>query len=55
MLPQVADDVGVAMEKVCGTLGQESSRLTQTMGETLLELYMSLKILKRFREFLPLR
>ncbi|XP_038836313.1 BAI1-associated protein 3-like [Salvelinus namaycush] len=51
----VADDVSVAMEKVCGTLEQESSRLTQTMGETLLELYMSLKILKRFREFLPLR
>ncbi|XP_055749000.1 BAI1-associated protein 3-like [Salvelinus fontinalis] len=51
----VADDVSVAMEKVCGTLEQESSRLTQTMGETLLELYMSLKILKRFSEFLPLR
>ncbi|KAK6311670.1 hypothetical protein J4Q44_G00173340 [Coregonus suidteri] len=51
----VADDVSVAMERVCGTLEQESSRLTQTMGETLLELYMSLKILKRFREFLPLK
>ncbi|RXN16087.1 BAI1-associated 3 [Labeo rohita] len=51
----VADDVNVAMERVCGNLEQESSRLTQTMGETLFELYMSLKSLKRFREFLPLR
>ncbi|XP_028843285.1 BAI1-associated protein 3 isoform X2 [Denticeps clupeoides] len=51
----VADDVCVAMERVCGTLEQESSRLTQAMGETLFELYMSLKTLKRFREFLPLR
>ncbi|XP_030645671.1 BAI1-associated protein 3 [Chanos chanos] len=51
----VADDVSVAMERVCGTLEQESSRLTQTMGETLFELYMSLKTLKRFREFLPLK
>uniref|UniRef100_A0A3Q2R0E3 BAI1 associated protein 3 n=1 Tax=Fundulus heteroclitus TaxID=8078 RepID=A0A3Q2R0E3_FUNHE len=52
---QVADDVNVAMERVCGTLEQESSRLTQTMGETIFELFMSLKILKGFREFLPLR
>ncbi|XP_028267910.1 BAI1-associated protein 3 [Parambassis ranga] len=52
---QVADDVNVAMERVCGTLEQESSRLTQTMGETIFELYMSLKILKGFREFLPLK
>ncbi|KTG05130.1 hypothetical protein cypCar_00022231 [Cyprinus carpio] len=51
----VADDVNVAMERVCGNLEQESSRLTQTMGETLFELYMSLKSLKRFREFLPLK
>uniref|UniRef100_A0A3P8VQ04 BAI1 associated protein 3 n=1 Tax=Cynoglossus semilaevis TaxID=244447 RepID=A0A3P8VQ04_CYNSE len=51
---QVADDVNVAMERVCGTLEQESSRLTQTMGETIYELFMSLKILKGFREFLPL-
>ncbi|XP_010873202.2 BAI1-associated protein 3 [Esox lucius] len=51
----VADDVSVAMERVCGTLEQESSKLTQTMGETLFELYMSLKTLKRFREFLPLK
>ena len=53
--PQVADDVNVAMERVCGTLEQESSRLTQTMGETIFELFMSLKILKGFREFLPLK
>ncbi|XP_019115811.1 BAI1-associated protein 3 [Larimichthys crocea] len=52
---QVADDVNVAMERVCGTLEQESSRLTQTMGETIFELFMSLKILKGFREFLPLK
>ncbi|XP_008327716.1 BAI1-associated protein 3 [Cynoglossus semilaevis] len=52
---QVADDVNVAMERVCGTLEQESSRLTQTMGETIYELFMSLKILKGFREFLPLK
>lgn len=43
------------MERVCGTLEQESSRLTQTMGETVFELYTSLKILKGFREFLPLK
>ncbi|XP_034449552.1 BAI1-associated protein 3 [Hippoglossus hippoglossus] len=52
---QVADDVNVAMERVCGTLEQESSKLTQTMGETIFELFMSLKILKGFREFLPLK
>ncbi|XP_051244026.1 BAI1-associated protein 3 isoform X2 [Dicentrarchus labrax] len=52
---QVADDVNVAMERVCGTLEQESSRLTQTMGETIFELFMSLKTLKGFREFLPLK
>ncbi|XP_071374772.1 BAI1-associated protein 3 [Centroberyx affinis] len=51
----VADDINVAMERVCGTLEQESSRLTQTMGETIFELFMSLKILKGFREFLPLK
>lgn len=53
--PQVADDVSVAMERVCGTLEQESSKLTQAMGETVFELYISLKILKGFREFLPLK
>ncbi|XP_029363686.1 BAI1-associated protein 3 [Echeneis naucrates] len=52
---QVADDVNVAMERVCGSLEQESSRLTQTMGETIFELFVSLKILKGFREFLPLK
>ncbi|ROL49493.1 BAI1-associated protein 3 [Anabarilius grahami] len=51
----VADDVNVAMERVCGNLEQESFRFTQTMGETLFELYMSLKSLKRFREYLPLK
>lgn len=43
------------MERVCGTLEQESSRLSQTMGETIFELFISLKILKGFREFLPLK
>ncbi|KAK9534729.1 hypothetical protein VZT92_007158 [Zoarces viviparus] len=52
---QVADDVNVAMERVGGTLEQESSRLTPTMGETIFELFMSLNILKGFREFLPLK
>ncbi|XP_035472103.2 BAI1-associated protein 3 [Scophthalmus maximus] len=52
---QAADDVNVAMERVCGTLEQESSRLTQTMGETIFELFMSLKVLKGYREFLPLK
>ncbi|XP_056144131.1 BAI1-associated protein 3 [Lampris incognitus] len=51
----VADDINIAMERVCGTLEQESSRLTQTMGETIFELFISLKILKGFREFLPLK
>lgn len=55
LILQVADDVNVAMERVCGTLEQESSRLTQIMGETIFELFMSLKILKGFREFLPLK
>lgn len=43
------------MERVCGSLEQESSRLTQAMGETIFELFISLKILKGFREFLPLK
>lgn len=43
------------MERVCGTLEQESSRLTQPIGETIFELFISLKILKGFREFLPLK
>ncbi|MBN3306410.1 BAIP3 protein, partial [Amia calva] len=51
----VADDVCAATEKVCGSLEQEGSRLTQGMGETLFELYMSLKTLKQYREFLPLK
>ncbi|MCI4392249.1 hypothetical protein PGIGA_G00143860 [Pangasianodon gigas] len=51
----VADDVSVAMERVCGTLEQENYRLSQTMGETLFEVFISLKTLKRFREFLPLK
>ncbi|XP_067276686.1 BAI1-associated protein 3 [Pseudorasbora parva] len=51
----VADDVNVAMERVCGNLEQESFHFTQTMGETLFELYMCMKSLKRFREYLPIK
>ncbi|XP_056434433.1 BAI1-associated protein 3 [Gadus chalcogrammus] len=51
----VADDVNIAMERVCGTLEQENSKLTQSMGETIFELFISLKILKGYREFLPLK
>ncbi|KAJ8399804.1 hypothetical protein AAFF_G00405340 [Aldrovandia affinis] len=51
----VAGDVSTAMENVCGTLEQEGSQLAHTMGETLFELYISLKTLKLFRETLPLR
>ncbi|KAJ8364130.1 hypothetical protein SKAU_G00129610 [Synaphobranchus kaupii] len=51
----VAGDVSTAMERVRGMLEQEGSRLTHTMGETLFELYISLKTLQLFREFLPLR
>ena len=52
---QVAERVTVTMEKVCGTLEQEGSRLTQAMGETLFELYISLKTLKHFRQYLSLK
>ncbi|XP_018605272.2 BAI1-associated protein 3-like [Scleropages formosus] len=51
----VANDVRVTMEKVSWTLEQEGFRLTQTMGETLIELYISLKTLRLYSEFLPLR
>lgn len=43
------------MERVYGTLEQDSSRLTQAVGETIFELFISLKILKGFRDFLPLK
>ncbi|KAK6476204.1 BAI1-associated protein 3-like isoform X1 [Huso huso] len=51
----VADDVSAAMERVCGTLDQEGTKMTQSMGETLFELYITLKALKQYREFLPLK
>ncbi|RXM32505.1 BAI1-associated protein 3 [Acipenser ruthenus] len=50
-----ADDVSAAMERVCGTLELEGTKMTQTMGETLFELYITLKALKQYREFLPLK
>ncbi|MBN3280500.1 BAIP3 protein, partial [Polyodon spathula] len=50
-----ADDVSAAMERVCGTLEQEGAKMTQSMGETLFELYITLKALKQYREFLPLK
>lgn len=43
------------MERLCGTLEPESSRLTPAMGEIIFELFISLKVLKGFREFLPLK
>ncbi|MGH0146839.1 UNVERIFIED_CONTAM: hypothetical protein FKN15_034849 [Acipenser sinensis] len=52
---KAADDVSAAMERVCGTLEQEGTKMTQTMGETLFELYITLKALKQYREFLPLK
>ncbi|XP_063073582.1 BAI1-associated protein 3 [Engraulis encrasicolus] len=51
----VTEHVSVVMEKVSGTLEQETTRLTQAMGEALFELYISMKILKRFGEYLPLK
>ncbi|KAK1164971.1 BAI1-associated protein 3-like isoform X1 [Acipenser oxyrinchus oxyrinchus] len=51
----VADDVSAAMERVCGTLDQEGTKMTQSMGETLFELYITLKALKQYQEFLPLK
>lgn len=53
--PQVASDMQALMEKVCGTLEKDSSHITQLMWETLFELYMSLKTLHTFREFLALK
>ncbi|XP_041085784.1 BAI1-associated protein 3-like [Polyodon spathula] len=50
-----ADDVSAAMERVCGTLEQEGTKMTQSMGETLFELYITLKALKQYQEFLPLK
>ncbi|XP_043945482.1 BAI1-associated protein 3 isoform X2 [Protopterus annectens] len=51
----VADNVVVIMEELCLRLEQEGIKMTQNMGETLFELYLSLKELKHFREFLPLK
>ncbi|XP_048870231.1 BAI1-associated protein 3-like [Brienomyrus brachyistius] len=51
----VASDMQALMEKVCVTLKKDSSHITQPMWETLFELYMSLKTLQTFREFLPLK
>ncbi|XP_028670301.2 BAI1-associated protein 3 [Erpetoichthys calabaricus] len=48
-----ADDISAVMEKVCGMLEQEGCKLVQSMGETLFELYITLKALKQFQEFLP--
>ncbi|XP_064414905.1 BAI1-associated protein 3 [Latimeria chalumnae] len=51
----VADDVSVTMEELYTALEQEGSKMTQNMGETLFELYISLKELKYLREFLSLK
>ncbi|XP_072415631.1 BAI1-associated protein 3 isoform X1 [Chiloscyllium punctatum] len=51
----VADDILTLMEELGTTMEQERSRMTQEMGETLFELYLSLKELKRFKEYLQLK
>ncbi|XP_067912188.1 BAI1-associated protein 3 [Heterodontus francisci] len=51
----VADDVLELMEELGTTMEQERSKMTQQIGETLFELYLSLKELKQFQEFLPLK
>ncbi|KPP76408.1 BAI1-associated protein 3-like, partial [Scleropages formosus] len=49
----VASDARAAMDKVCVALEQEGGAMSQAMGDTLFELYMSLKTLGHFRDFLP--
>ncbi|XP_078414552.1 BAI1-associated protein 3 [Cetorhinus maximus] len=51
----VADDVLALMEELGAAMEEERSKMTQQTGETLFELYLSLKELKQFKEFLPLK
>ncbi|XP_072123394.1 BAI1-associated protein 3 [Mobula birostris] len=51
----IADDVLTVMEELGAAMEQEMSRMTQQIAETLFELYLSLKEIKHFREFLPLK
>ncbi|XP_048465674.1 uncharacterized protein LOC109934300 [Rhincodon typus] len=51
----VADDVLMLMDELGTTMEQERSQMTQQMGETLFELYLSLKELKQFKEYLQLK
>ncbi|XP_063790639.1 BAI1-associated protein 3 [Pseudophryne corroboree] len=49
----VADEVSIAMESLGSE--QEEPRITHAIGETLFELYITLKELRRFRDYLPLK
>uniref|UniRef100_UPI00398E523B BAI1-associated protein 3 isoform X2 n=1 Tax=Pristiophorus japonicus TaxID=55135 RepID=UPI00398E523B len=51
----IADDVVALMEELGVVMEQERSKMTRQIGETLFELYLSLKELKHFKEFLPLK
>ncbi|XP_067859183.1 BAI1-associated protein 3 isoform X2 [Heptranchias perlo] len=51
----VADDVLALMEELGAAMEQERSKMTQQIGETLFELYLSLKELKCFKEFFSLK
>ncbi|XP_078096481.1 BAI1-associated protein 3 [Mustelus asterias] len=51
----VADDVLALMEELGVAMEEERSKMSQQMGETLFELYLSLKELKQLKELLPLK
>ncbi|XP_051878181.1 BAI1-associated protein 3 isoform X2 [Pristis pectinata] len=51
----VAEDVLTLMGELGAAMEQERSRMTQQIAETLFELYLSLKEVKQFKEFLPLK
>ncbi|XP_072916970.1 BAI1-associated protein 3 [Hemitrygon akajei] len=51
----IADDVLTIMEELGAAMEQERSMMSQQIAETLFELYLSLKEIKHFREFLPLK
>ncbi|XP_069762705.1 BAI1-associated protein 3 isoform X2 [Narcine bancroftii] len=52
---QVADDVLALMGELGTEIEQDKSRMTQQIAETLFELYLSLKEVKNFKEFLSLK
>ncbi|XP_078273899.1 BAI1-associated protein 3 [Rhinoraja longicauda] len=51
----VADDVLALMEELGAAIELERSRMSQQIAVTLFELYLSLKEVKHFKEFLPLK